>query len=152
MRIRILPYVLAAAGSFLLSLALVRNWESSRFSADIRSELFLKEFAFSEASSEKGSRKTFLKDGKSIAEYRFKNFNSDLIQIEFSKPSGELEEYWKGYGYSQSDLDNLKEWQKKAFNEAYQNALNRSPSKEDIDRIRAGIKDQYSQKLHIYFL
>ena len=147
MRTFIFPWILAAAGSLLLSLILVCHWGGGHFLVEAEHGFFLRAYAYAQPSNVKDNQKISRRDGIAIAEYRVQNFNGDPFQIEFSKRSDQLDEYWKEYGYSQSDLDNLKEWQKEAFNEAYKSALNQSPSKSDLDRIRADIRDQYRQRL-----
>jgi hypothetical protein len=91
-------------------------------------------------------RKNFQKDGTAVAEYRFKNFNNDLINVAFSVPVPQLEEYGKGYGYTQADLDSLLDWQKKALNDAYQYVVDNKLAQADLGRMGANIKEQYRQK------
>lgn len=86
------------------------------------------------------------KEGTNFAEYQVRNFNNDLIQIEFSMASDQLEEYWKGYGYTQADLDSLLEWQKKALKDAYQYVVDHSLKQADLDRMGAEIKEEYRRK------
>lgn len=147
-RISIFSWSLVAAISWVSCFTLLNNWETRKLSTETENSLFLQGYAFAETSSNASLRKTFRRERSAVAEYRFKNFNNDPIHIEISVPVDQLEEYSKGYGYTQAELDSLKEWQNRAFKDAYQNAIDHSLAKADIDRIRAEIKDKYQQKVH----
>ena len=148
MRIPLLPWILVATVSLMLSAALVNSWEAANLSLKAKDGLYLHGYAYADASDGKKYRKIVQREGMTISEYRFMNFNNDLIQVEFSQPSDQLEEYRKGYGYTQDDLEGLKEWQKKALKDAYQDVVDHSLSQSDLDRMGAEIKDEYRRKLH----
>jgi len=104
-------------------------------------------YAFEGSSVGSGSRNLFHQNGSAVAEYRVKNFNNDPIQVRFSIPVARLEEYWKEYGYTQSDLDNLRDWQREALREAYERAVDNGLSQTELDRMSADIKAEYTRKI-----
>jgi hypothetical protein len=146
-RFSILPWVLIAAASLLLSLVLVEKWEAGQVFAEAQNTLSLQGYAYAEPSTEQSSRKIFRKEGMAVAEYRFKEFNNRFIQIKISMPVEQLEKYCGEYGYTQADLDSLFEWQKKALKDAYQYVVAHSLAQSDLDRMSSEIKDAFRQKV-----
>ena len=147
-RVSILSWSLIAAGSLALSASLVNTWETQQLPIATENSLRLQGYGYAEASGNTGSRKIFQRDGTAVAQYRFKNFNNDPMQVELSVPVDLLEAYWKGYGYTQAELDSLKEWQNTAVKDTYQYVVNHSLPQADLDRMSADIKDKYQQKVH----
>src|SRR6185369_8876898 len=63
------------------------------------------------------------KNGQISAEYGCLNFNNDALRVSYAISNRELAAYKQGYGYEQAELDALGDWQKKALDEAYRNAV-----------------------------
>lgn len=86
------------------------------------------------------------RNGILSAEYGFINFNKDLIRLGFSIPAAEFAAYRREYGYTEGELEDLKQWQKKALNEALQHAQKNRLSQEDLNRMGEKIRAEYKAK------
>jgi len=140
-------WALVAAGSICLSFFLANSRETQQPSPVPAGRAFLQGYAFEGASGASASRNLSRKDSTAVAEYRVKNFNNDPIQVGFSIPVARLEEYRKEYGYTQSELDNLNDWQRKALKDAYDQAVNNGLSQAELDKMSADIKAEYPKKI-----
>lgn len=77
------------------------------------------------------------------AEYGYRNFNADSLRTRFSIPARELELYLQGYGYLQADLDDLRRWQVRAYNQAFRQARQQRLAQQHLDRMVEEIADEY---------
>ena len=85
-------------------------------------------------------------NGKCSAEYGCLNFNNDPLRISFSITSRDLAAYNQGYGYLDSELAALSQWQKKALDEAYQHAVKNRLGQEELNKMGAAVKSEYKSK------
>jgi hypothetical protein len=83
------------------------------------------------------------KGGITSAEYKFTNFNNDPLRVIYSLPTAELAAYRLSYGYTDTDLEGLKQWQNKALKEAFQNATKNRLTQEALDKKAVAINREY---------
>jgi hypothetical protein len=83
------------------------------------------------------------KNGQIVAEYGCRNFNNDQLKVAYTLSSKELAGYKLGYGFSQSELDELTLWQKKALDDAYRYAVLNRLKQEELNRTGAAIRAEY---------
>jgi len=81
--------------------------------------------------------------GQIQAEYGCRNFNNDPLKVSCTIPVQELASYLKGYGYAQSELEALNQWQRKALDDAYHQALQNHQSQQELNRAGQAIKAEY---------
>jgi hypothetical protein len=86
------------------------------------------------------------RNGQIFAEYGCRNFNNDPLRASYTISSRELAAYKQGYGFSQSELDALAQWQKKALDDAYRNAVQNHLTQEELNRMGAAVKADYRAK------
>jgi hypothetical protein len=89
--------------------------------------------------------------GTITADYGFVNFNDDPLRVNFSIPSAELAAYRRGYGYTDAELDALRQWQQKALDDAYRQAVRSRHSQGELNAAAERIKADYRAK-HRSFL
>lgn len=80
------------------------------------------------------------------AEYGFVAFNNEPVQISYSLPAKELALYRQDYGYNQTDLDALMDWQKKSLAEAYAQAVQNRWAQEKLNAVSRGIHEDFRKK------
>ena len=79
------------------------------------------------------------------------NFNDDPLRVNFSIPSAELAAYRRGYGYTDAELDTLRQWQQKALDDAYRQAVRNRLGQEALNAAAERIKAEYRSR-HRSFL
>ncbi len=87
-------------------------------------------------------RITRSRDGVTAA-YGFRNFDNTDLEIRFAVTAAELDRYRQQYGYSDSDLERLLDWQKTELESAYRRALVEGLTQAELDRIGAEVKSEY---------
>ncbi len=90
-------------------------------------------------------------DGLIIADYGFLNFNNDPLTVAFSINARELAAYNLEYGYTRGEKLALDDWQKKALEEAYQNAVKNHHGQEQLNRAGERVTAEYKAKLTALF-
>lgn len=95
-------------------------------------------------------QKTRLTGDLHSAEYGFRNFNGDSLQVRFQVAKATLAAYEAGFGYTQKDFDKLHAWHEKARQEAYQLAVKTKKPQAQLDAALAGLKKEYEEKLRSY--
>jgi len=83
------------------------------------------------------------KGGVIAAEYKFTNFNNDTLRVTYSLPAAELAAYRRSYGYTDADMEGLKQLQEKALAEALQNAIKNRLTQKDLDKQSEAIIREY---------
>jgi hypothetical protein len=86
------------------------------------------------------------RSGQVRAEYGFVNFNNDPLQVSFAISTKELAAYRSGYGYTDTELEALKQWQKKALDDAYQTAVKNRYKQEQLNKMGDSVKAEYRAK------
>ncbi len=84
--------------------------------------------------------------GTISTEYGFVNFNNDALQVNFAISSKELSAYRAGYGYTEAELEGLKQWQKKALDDAYQTAVKNRYKQEQLNKMGDAVKVEYRNR------
>jgi len=83
------------------------------------------------------------KNGQISAQFGCRNFNNDALAVSYTISTRDLAAYQQEYGYTQSELDALNLWQKKALDEAYRTAVQNHLKQEELNRVGAAIKADY---------
>lgn len=86
------------------------------------------------------------KNGTFSAEYGFVNFNNDQVRLGFSVTAAEFAAYRREYGYTEAELEDLKQWQKKALDDALQYARKNRLTQDDLNRMGEKIRTEYKAK------
>lgn len=86
------------------------------------------------------------KNGLIVTEYGCRNFNNDPLRVSYTISSKELAGYKQGYGFSQSELDALNLWQKKALEDAYHYAVQKRLKQEELNQMGVAIRADYHAK------
>ncbi len=97
----------------------------------------------SKQSDSQVSQKIEQREGNISAKYRFVNFNNDPLQVTYSLPVSELTAYRQKYGYTDADLEALKQWQVKALDDALQYAIKNRLSQAQLNKNCDAIKQEY---------
>jgi hypothetical protein len=80
------------------------------------------------------------------AEYGYRNFNSDPLHTRFTIPTAELEDYRQDYGYHQSDLDALLQWQDQARADALQQVRQQGLDQQRLNQLTEKIYADYRSR------
>ncbi len=81
-----------------------------------------------------------------FAEYHFKNFNRDQIQVRYQVTKQSYAAYCDGFWYSQADLDAIDRWHNNARQKAYKLAVSTHKSQSQLDNAMANLKTEYERK------
>jgi hypothetical protein len=91
-------------------------------------------------------------NGQFSAEYGFINFNNDPLSVSYTISSKELAAYRVAYGYTDADIEGLKQWQKKGLDDAYQHVVKNRLKQDDLNRLGEVVKAEYRKKYLELFL
>lgn len=102
--------------------------------------------AMQEVAAGKSVQRIREEKGVISADYGFVSFNNDPLQINFSLPAKDLALYRQDYGYTQTDLDAIMDWQKKSLAEAFTQAVQNRWDQEQLNTVSKGIQDDFRKK------
>lgn len=84
------------------------------------------------------------------AEYGFKNFNRDRLELELKVDKAQLQRYEAQFGYYKKDLEELKSWRAKANQRALEQAEAAGQSQEQLEAAVAVVQKEYERKRQDY--
>lgn len=77
-----------------------------------------------ETRTEKGTSQKIFRSGQALkAEYRFINFNKDRVAVSFGMEEQDYKNYLAGYGYTDAELSQLRDWRENTRQTAWKNAF-----------------------------
>lgn len=82
--------------------------------------------------------------------YKFKNFNRDVLTVDFSLTDGAYCKYESAFGYYKKDLAAIDEWLKNARDGAYKYALKTHKTQAQLDAAMASLDKQREEKVKEY--
>lgn len=112
--------------------------------------LLLAAAAFADELGAGASQKLSEKGDSYRSVYEFQTFSRDRLELSFSYKKSDYEKYDAEWGYSAKEIDALKDWQKKAKQEAFNNAVKKGHSQAQLDAAVAAVGAQYKKKLAEY--
>ena len=115
----------------------------------------LMDISYAQGSSQYGkgkgaAQKVWLKDGVYHAQYKFRNFNSDNLSIYFGMKKSHYRNYLKNYGYSDTEIANLRSWWEKRGKEAWAKATkngDRIAGNKAMDSVKMDYQDKLRKLL-----
>jgi hypothetical protein len=81
-----------------------------------------------------------------VAEYAFKNFNSDPLKVHFEVAKDDFDSHEGQWGYKDSDIADLKAWHEKARKTAFNEAVAQGKSQPQLNAALADLKALYEKK------
>ncbi|NLO91552.1 MAG: hypothetical protein GX410_06130 [Elusimicrobia bacterium] len=149
MRLSILVFALCASVCVFLGL----KWDG-RLASRPENGILLRSqaaYGFSGSGERRPFRNVARRGGEQDTSYGFLNFNSDFITLNYAVALAALRDYMANFGYTDQDLDDLKNWRKKVHELAYKNAVEKGYSQETYDGMLRNIDAEYSEKKQEFF-
>jgi hypothetical protein len=135
---------------FVLSIQYSYEWEQKLIIKPTGMDISYTQDSGHYGSGKGAAQKVWLKDGVYHAQYKFRNFNSDNLSIYFGMNKSHYRTYLKNYGYSDTEIANLRAWREKRGKEAWAKATingDRIAGNKAMDRVKMNYQDELRKLL-----